>query len=241
MDTSKKLQASKVINAPAEDIFALLADPNRHTVLDGADMLRNEAMLQLLHSDDAQIQRAALSALGESSDPKVRTEIRNLIENNSTAESLRVSALDSYDRDKMSAEDATWLRNLYGRTTSARVKERIINAVSRAGGDANNQWLIGMVKNEDEPLESRAAALNRAGRTMDLKTLVATYDASSQRPIRETVVQLLSERKEPEALDKLVDIAKSGTDPAMRRMAISVLARSKDPRASKLLLQLVDK
>ncbi len=40
MDTSKKLQASKVINAPAEDIFALLADPNRHTEIDGADMLR---------------------------------------------------------------------------------------------------------------------------------------------------------------------------------------------------------
>lgn len=40
MDTSKKLQASKVINAPADDIFTLLADPSRHTELDGADMLR---------------------------------------------------------------------------------------------------------------------------------------------------------------------------------------------------------
>ncbi|MGH3564762.1 MAG: SRPBCC family protein [Pseudonocardia sp.] len=40
MDTSKKLQASKVINASADDIFALLTDPNRHTELDGADMLR---------------------------------------------------------------------------------------------------------------------------------------------------------------------------------------------------------
>lgn len=40
VDTGKKLQASKVINAPADDIFALLADPNRHTELDGAGMLR---------------------------------------------------------------------------------------------------------------------------------------------------------------------------------------------------------
>lgn len=41
MDPSKKkLHASKVINAPAEDIFAVLADPNRHTELDGAGMLR---------------------------------------------------------------------------------------------------------------------------------------------------------------------------------------------------------
>ncbi len=40
MDTSKKLQASRVIDAPADDIFALLADPNRHTELDCTDMLR---------------------------------------------------------------------------------------------------------------------------------------------------------------------------------------------------------
>lgn len=40
MDTSKKLQASRVIDAPAEAIFALLADPARHPDLDGAGMLR---------------------------------------------------------------------------------------------------------------------------------------------------------------------------------------------------------
>lgn len=40
MDTSKNLQATKVINAPADEIFALLADPNRHAELDGAGMLR---------------------------------------------------------------------------------------------------------------------------------------------------------------------------------------------------------
>jgi hypothetical protein len=36
----KKLKASKVIEAPAEDIFALLADPNRHSDIDGAGMLQ---------------------------------------------------------------------------------------------------------------------------------------------------------------------------------------------------------
>lgn len=40
MDTSKKLQATKVIDAPASDIFALLADPNKHSELDGAGMVR---------------------------------------------------------------------------------------------------------------------------------------------------------------------------------------------------------
>jgi hypothetical protein len=38
--TSKQLQASRFINASEEDIFALLADPSRHTEFDVADALR---------------------------------------------------------------------------------------------------------------------------------------------------------------------------------------------------------
>lgn len=40
MDTDKKMQASKVVNAPVDEVFALLSDPNRHAELDGAEMVR---------------------------------------------------------------------------------------------------------------------------------------------------------------------------------------------------------
>ncbi|MCW0216415.1 MAG: hypothetical protein OJJ54_23955 [Pseudonocardia sp.] len=40
MDTSRKLQVSRVIDAPAADIFAILANPERHAEIDGAGMLR---------------------------------------------------------------------------------------------------------------------------------------------------------------------------------------------------------
>ncbi|GAA3224953.1 SRPBCC family protein [Pseudonocardia petroleophila] len=40
MDTDKKLQASKVIAAPADTIFALLSDPNQHSALDGAGSIQ---------------------------------------------------------------------------------------------------------------------------------------------------------------------------------------------------------
>ncbi|HEY4320673.1 MAG TPA: HEAT repeat domain-containing protein [Gemmatimonadales bacterium] len=201
-----------------------------------------DAVLQILHSStDAEVQRAAASALAASSDPRVRTELRTLIENNSADESLRVAALHNFERDKLSADDATWLRNFYAHSNSTVLKSRIISLLAISGGEANNQWLTQMIRNDDEPMETRRAALMRMGGTMDITALTRLYDASSQRPIREAVLELLSERKEPEALDKVVDIAKNGTDPAMRRTAIGVLARSKDPRAAKLLLQLVDK
>ncbi len=43
MDTSRKLSATKVINAPAEAIFELLADPNRHAEMDGSGFVKGPA------------------------------------------------------------------------------------------------------------------------------------------------------------------------------------------------------
>jgi hypothetical protein len=55
------------------------------------------------------------------------------------------------------------------------------------------------------------------------------------------LISLYGSRKEPEAADKLAAIAKAGTDPEMRRMAISALSRKNDPRTRKLLLEILDK
>jgi HEAT repeat protein len=67
------------------------------------------------------------------------------------------------------------------------------------------------------------------------------YDASADRSTREEIISLLDQRKEPEAADKLIDIARTSTDPAMRRRAISALSHRKDPRTAKLLSDIVDK
>jgi HEAT repeat protein len=55
------------------------------------------------------------------------------------------------------------------------------------------------------------------------------------------LIQLYAQRSDPQATDKLLDIAKKGTDPDMRRMAISALSRKNDPRTKQLLLEIIDK
>ena len=52
MDDTRQLQVSRIIDAPPEQIFAVLADPVRHRELDGAGMLRG------LDSGDAPITAA---------------------------------------------------------------------------------------------------------------------------------------------------------------------------------------
>ncbi|MBI1810124.1 MAG: HEAT repeat domain-containing protein [Gemmatimonadetes bacterium] len=192
-------------------------------------------------SEDERVQRSAVRALANHPSPKARSAVRALVEKNDAPEQLRLTALDAFDRDRMTADDAAWLRGLYAKTDSPRIKARIASAVGRLGGDANNQWLLALAKNEDESMEARMQAIYRAGESLDVAGLGKLYDGMPQRPMRESIINLLGTRKEPEAVDKLLDIARTGTDPQLRRSAINVLSRKKDPRTTKLLMEIIDK
>ena len=242
------LVANKRDEAAAAALIPIAkSDPSlqvRGAAIDYLGRMPGDAALNALQelatsADDESIQRAAGRAIAASDNPRARTALRALVDMKDAPLALRVSAIDAFGRNS-TAEDGAWLRAVYGRTTEPRIKSAIVRAVGRVGGDANDQWLSALVGNEDEPMEARMSALDQAGRSMDVTALGKLYDGATQRQVRQTVVDLLSSRKEPAAVDKLIDIAKNGTDPGMRRAAISALARSKDPRAQKLLLDLVD-
>jgi HEAT repeat protein len=67
------------------------------------------------------------------------------------------------------------------------------------------------------------------------------YESASSRSLREQIISILGQRKEPEATDKLIDIAKTGTDPNLRMRALNVLSEKNDPRTRALLLELINK
>jgi hypothetical protein len=77
---------------------------------------------------------------------------------------------------------------------------------------------------------------------MDIAALGRLYDQTGQRSLRNELVRQLGQRREPEAVDKLGEIAKNGTDVDVRMRAIDALRNKKDdPRATKLLLSLIDR
>lgn len=192
-------------------------------------------------ADNETVQRAAVRALANHPSPKARVSVRALIEKNDAPEQLRLAALDMFDRDRTTADDATWLRAAYGKIDNVRVKVRIASVIGRIGGDGNSQWLTSLVRNDEESIEVRSSALMRAGQTMDITALGKIYDATPQLTLRRDVINILAERKEAEATDKLIDIVKNGTDPKLRSSAISALTRKKDPRTTKLLMELIDR
>ena len=147
---------------------------------------------------------------------------------------------DVADR-RISAEDAAWLRGVYPRLESTRLKSRAALVLARADDEASSTWLLALVQREDEPADVRAAILSRLGRELPIVQLNRLYDSASSRTMRQQIVQVLGDRPEPEATDKLIEIVRSGTDPQLRRAAISALNGKKDPRTTQLLLELIDR
>lgn len=190
---------------------------------------------------DDELQRVAVAALARSDNPRAKQSLHTIIERADISEALRATALASIEADK-TTDNGAYLRSVYPRLSTPRLKASAIRSVARIGGNENDQWLLSIVRNANEPVDVRAMALRYAGRsTIPIGDLVRMYDAAADRPLREQLVALYSQRQEPEATDKLLEIARKGTDPDMRRMAISSLSRKNDPRTKQLLLEIIDK
>jgi HEAT repeat protein len=187
------------------------------------------------------MQQAAVEALARSDSPRAKQSIRAIIERSDISENLRATALSSVDADR-TTDNGAYMRSVYPRLETPRLKLAAIRGIARIGGPENEQWLLSIVRNTNEPLDVRSTALRYAGRsTIPMNDLVAMYDGAGDRPLREALINLYAQRPEPAATDKLLDIARKGTDPDMRRRAISALSRKNDPRTKQLLLEIIDR
>src|SRR5688500_13588108 len=198
-------------------------------------------------SPDEQTQRAAVAAPGAIDSDASRRAIRAIIARNDAAERVRLEAILSLAREKdgrqPSTDEMNYLRALYSRMPTTRLKEGVLSAVSRVPAAENEQFLLGIARNVNEPPQLRAAALQRLGRmeTVKVEDIAKLYDVADSRGIREQILSALAQRSEPQAIDKMMEIARRDTDPRIRSYAISLLGRSNNERAKQLLKDLIEK
>jgi HEAT repeat protein/TolA-binding protein len=198
------------------------------------DMLRTE--------QDERIQRSIVRSLTSSDNQKARQSMRALIDRKDAPLSLRVEAVSSFNNDHATADDAAYLRNLYGKADNDHVKEAIIGAVGRMGGADNDKWVLAIAQNQNEPSQLRAAAISRLLRSnSSIADLNKLYDSADSYNIRSQIVNVLANRKEPEATDKLLDIVKNSTVVDLRKQAMNAITRKNDPRSTQLLMDIIDK
>jgi HEAT repeat protein len=190
---------------------------------------------------DERIQRSVIRALVSSDNQRARSSMRALIDRKDAPINLRVEAISSFNNDRATTDDAAYLRSLYSRADTDRVKDAIINAVARIGGQENEQWVLNLAKSPNEPSQLRATAIARLVRSnISIADLSKLYDAADSYDVRSRIVSVLENRKEPEAADKLVDIIRNSTVVNIRNQALNALTRRKDPRSVQLLQDILE-
>jgi HEAT repeat protein len=225
----------------------------------------------LTPSLDERSQRAVVNALRVSRSTEASRVLRTVIEREDLSDGARAEAGRSLSRryeftmltpravsvrpadvtvttartkgDRMLSDaDVTALRAVYDKTQSRAVKNAILETIGSSGTAGGDQWLMSIVRNPNEETRYRQAAMSRLRRSdVALDELGKLYDNLSERELRAEIIRIIGQREEPAATDKLLEIARTGTDPNLRRAAISALARKNDPRTTKLLLELGEK
>jgi len=194
----------------------------------------------LQFSRDPELQKKAVFALSQTKVARAQQVIRDLASKEGADEEVREQAVfwlgQSHD-----AGNAEFLRGLYARTGNDELKEKILFSISQIRSPASDQWLLDMALNGKEDIELRKKALFWAGQSRtSVADLVRVYDRMTDPEMREQLIFVYSQRREPAAVDKLMQIARSDADKELRKKAIFWLSQSRDPRAAEFLLQVIE-
>lgn len=191
-------------------------------------------------SIDRAIQEKAVFALSQQGSPRAQQALRGYAERADLPAETREKVI-FWIGQSGGAENEAFLRTLYGRLKEVGLRNKILFSVSQAGGPENGRWLLGVARDGNQPLELRKQALFWAGQSgVSMADLAGLYTTMTDRAMREQLIFVYSQREEPAAVDKLLDIAKRDPDPELRKKALFWLGQSRDPRAAKALQEIIE-
>ncbi|MBA2627013.1 MAG: HEAT repeat domain-containing protein [Gemmatimonadales bacterium] len=195
----------------------------------------------LRRSTDPELQEKALFALAQQGGTRATSALRTFAERSDVSEEMREKAI-FWMGQTASPENWTFLRQMYGRTKSTGLRQKILFSLAQSGGKENEKFLLDIARNKDESIDARKQALFWAGQSGSIGSaeLGSLYASIPDREMREQIVFVLSQRNDAAAMDKLIDIARRDPDPNMRKRALFWVGQSKDPRATQLLQDILE-
>jgi HEAT repeat protein len=199
------------------------------------------AIEQILRtSNDPKLIEQAVFALSQHRSPRAAQMLRDIAARGNAPGEARKNAIFWLGQSRGS-ESATFLRNLYPSLNETELKEGVLFALSQNRAEGNSDFLLEIALNTREPTELRKTALFWAGqhRALPLARIGELYQSMPDREMREQIIFVLSQRREPEAVERLIEIARTERDVELRKNAIFWLGQSRDPRAARFLADLI--
>ena len=194
----------------------------------------------LRFSKDPEIQDKAVFALSQHDSPKAQQALRAYAERAEVPDAVKEKAIFWVGQNE-SPENAAFLRSLYGRLKSPELRKKVLFSLSQMGGEENCRWLLGTARDTTQGIEMRKQSLFWAGQCgVSLDELTKLYGNVGDQQMREQLIFVYSQRDEPQALDKLIDIAKHDPNPELRKRALFWLGQSDDGRAVQAPQDIID-
>src|SRR5256886_7865983 len=170
-------------------------------------------------TSDEELQDKAIFALSQQRSPHAGEILRAYADRPGAPANARLKAI-FWLGQRPSPENAAFLRALYAKLAEPDLKEKVIFSLSQMRGEENLRWMMDVALNEREDIEMRKKALFWAGQSgANLDQLVALYDRLQNQEMKEQLVFVYSQRREPAALHKLIEIPRPEPHPALRQKA----------------------
>lgn len=206
---------------------------------DSVDLTPDLARIARSSDLKRELRGRAVFYIGTYEDPGAMQTLRGLAKEDGLDEDVRGSAIIALGREEMTDDDVDWLRGLYPRL-SEKLRDNVFLAVSRSDSPRASRWLVGVAADANQTEHTRQQAMfwlgQGRGPTADL---VRLYDRLDEPALRTHYTFVLSQRRDSEALDKLIDVAQHDRDKSVRHQALFWLGQSKDPRALAFIRELV--
>ena len=199
------------------------------------------ALMQLARNGSTSVRKNAVFWLAQSGDARGLKVIHTVIEDAKEDERVRKHAIFSLgNNDEVPAAEGEYLRSMFSKLDSDALKESVLQAMAN-GRSENGAWLLARTKESRESVKVRKSALFWAGQreTTSTADLVAAYHGMDDRTLQDQAIFVISQRDDDAAINALMKIARDDPDAKMRSKALFWLAQKRDPRAAKLIGELV--
>ncbi|MCA1567506.1 MAG: HEAT repeat domain-containing protein [Acidobacteria bacterium] len=113
------------------------------------------------------------------------------------------------------------LMRIYSADPDPNIKRQVLHALAEMDGARAAAKLLEIAQNAGGEIELRKTAISRLSERRDaFDNLVRLYDADRTVEIRKRLLNAFSESGDPRALSKLLEVARSGDGPELRKFAI---------------------
>ncbi len=209
---------------------------------------RSEKVIPMLDSilfsaGDEQIRKKAVFSLSQQlPDERAAQALRRAVEDERLPADLRGEAVFWLGNTPSNA-NLEYFKSVFKKSADNALRSRIVQAVSNTPTPEAANWLLDVARDKSYDVDTRKNALFWAGqrKSFDVNQLSSIYAQAGDDAIKDQVIFVYSQRSEAAATDKLMTIAKSDPDVAMRKKALFWLGQKNDPRAKQFILDLINK